>query len=665
MNRFIRRNQKKLLAVFGAFLMVVFIIQLAPKGMQSGPVEHTAGTLGGTKISQLQLLAVVDEWRLLKQLRVPAPDGRQETALLDHVIGPQAAAVIDRNPRSFFLLLADAQQQGIVVDNEQLQSVLKNNIANLPADGTEDLDRIVQAVHDCLAVQTLLTRSANVVKITAPMRDVMLARGEQMITLNVVNFPASQYMDKIKPPSDADLRNQFDRYSDKIAGNFGPADPMGFGYKVPNRVKVQFIGIHRDEVRRAAIASKEDRDWYVAAFGEFKANRDVYDAEPVAPSTEPSAHNGANATTAPASTEPAARKLEDLDADFQLHAQIVLNHLYDEQTQTLGGQVLRKISDAMGNAFGNWHDAQAAGGPSSMPSVAGQYTNYSFLVNLAQSIQKDYGVLPVVGNIDQFKSDAELIDVPEIGKTSFYAGGNNSERIPFAVYATAFAQPLMDATLKNSPEGGLGLALWQPSKVVIDPTQSDYYFFRISAADPSHVPPMADVKDKVLADWKLSAAYETASEAAHALLSAARTGGLADAAKSVANKSVITTEPFQPAAILNDTSSLPVIHPLNLKAGSARDLAAATQDLLSAPATSANHPVAVAELPPDAVVSVIELNAATPLWTPQDRSLAEAQLIYDATRQSEGQLWAALCDYGALADRLDFKPDQSFKNSSP
>jgi hypothetical protein len=170
------------------------------------------------------------------------------------------------------------------------------------------------------------------------------------------------------------------------------------------------------------------------------------------------------------------------------------------------------------------------------------------------------------------------------------------------------------------------------------------------------------VKDKVLADWKLSAAYDLASEAAHALLGASRTGGLASAAKSVANKSVITTEPFQPAAILNDTSSVPVIRPLNLKPGSARDLAAATQELLSAPATSASHPVSIAELPPDAVVSVIELDAAVPLWTPQDRSMAEAQLIYDATRQSEGDLWAGLCDYGALADRLDFKPDPGFKN---
>jgi len=664
MNRFIRRNQKKLLAVFGAFLMVVFIIQLAPKGMQSGPIEHTAGTLGGTKISQLQIIASVDEWRLLRQLRSPEQADRpdRDVLLLDHLIGEQATAAIDKNPRAFFLLLVEAQQQGIVVDNEQLQSVLKNGVANLPAEGTDDFDRIVQAVHDCLAVQSLLARSASVVKITAPVRQYMLARAEQLITVNVVNLPASQYIDKVKKPTDMDLRNQFDTYSDKIAGNYGsPADPLGFGYKIPNRVKVQFIGVHRDDVRHAAIASRDERDWYVAAFGDFKAHRDAYDQEPLPASTEPSTQPTTQPLASAATSQPAARKLDDLDADFQLHAQVVLNHLYDQETQNLGGQILRKISDSMSNGFGNWHDAQAAGGPTTIPSAVGQYASYAFIENLARSIQKEFGVLPVYGNIDQFKSAEDLIQVPEIGRTYFFPGGNSTP-IPFAFYATQFAAPFMDESMKNSPQGDLRLAVWQPSRLMIDQTQSDYYFFRISAVDPAHVPPMADVKERVLADWKLSAAYDMANDAAHALLGDARTRGMAAAAKSAANQPIVMTEPFQPEMILNNSSSLPTIRPLNLKPGSVRDLAMATQELLSAPAAAGNHPLAVTELPPDAVVSVIELNAATPLWTSQNRSLAEAQIIYRGTIDEQSDLWSKLCDYGALAERLDFKPEQSVKN---
>ena len=114
--------------------------------------------------------------------------------------------------------------------------------------------------------------------------------------------------------------------------------------------------------------------------------------------------------------------------------------------------------------------------------------------------------------------------------------------------------------------------------------------------------------------------------------------------------------------ILNNSSSIPTIRPLNLKPGSVRDLAMAAQELLSAPAASGNHPLAVTELPPDAVVAVIELNAATPLWTSQNRSLAEAQIIYQGTIDEQADLWTKLCDYGALAERLDFKPEQSIKN---
>jgi len=657
MNKFIRKNQKKLLGVFGAFLMIVFVIQLAPKGMQSGPVEHVAGTLGGAKVTQFQILNAVDEWQLLKHLHYTDQNG-QVSSTLEHLLGPTTAAVIDRNPRSFFLLLADAQQQGIMVDNETLQSVLRNDISNLPAEGSDDMDRVVQSVHDCLTVQSLLARSAGVIKVTVPLRQFLLARADQMITLNLVNFPASQYLDKVKAPSDADLRNQFDTYSDKIAGAYGSAgNPLGFGYKVPNRVKVQFIGIHRDEVRRAAIASKDERDWYIAAFGEFKAHRDVYDKEPLSPTTGPSTQPvGAAMPT----TEPTVRKLDDLDADFQLHAPIVLNHLYDQETQNIGAQILRKISDSMSTGFGTWRDSQSAGSPTTAPG-AGQFTNYSFLGDLAKSIQKQYGVLPVVGNIDQFKTAQELIDVPEIGKTFFFANAN-TEPLPFAVYATIYAQQFMDDALKNSPESSLGLALWQPSRVVVDQTESNFYFFRLTAADPAHKPPMDQVKDKVLADWKLSAAYDMASDAAHTLLADARDHGLAAAAKAAGNKTVITADPFQPAAILSNSSTIPTIRPLNLKPASARDLAAATQQLLSTPATSNGRPVSLAELPPDALVSVIELNAATPLWTAQNRSVAEAQVIYRGTIEDEAQLWSQLCDYGALAQRLDFKPDESIKN---
>jgi hypothetical protein len=220
----------------------------------------------------------------------------------------------------------------------------------------------------------------------------------------------------------------------------------------------------------------------------------------------------------------------------------------------------------------------------------------------------------------------------------------------------------MDETLKNSPQGSLGIAQWQPSRVVIDQMQTNYYFFRITEAEPAHIPPMADVKDKVLSDWKLAAAYDMANDAAHALLADARNRGLAAAAKADGNKTVITTDPFQPASILSNTSAPPTIRPLNFKPTSARELALAAQQLLSTPATSGSRPVNLAELHPDALIAVIELNAATPLWTAQNRTLAEAQVIYRWTTENEADLWSQLCDYGALAQRLDFRPDEGNKS---
>ena len=56
------------------------------------------------------------------------------------------------------------------MNEEELQSVLANNIAGVPAEDVGS-DRLKQAVSDCIAVKHLLDCASNVVKITRPFRD--------------------------------------------------------------------------------------------------------------------------------------------------------------------------------------------------------------------------------------------------------------------------------------------------------------------------------------------------------------------------------------------------------------------------------------------------------------------------------------------------------------
>src|SRR5437868_3895359 len=124
MNSFIKRNQKKILAIFSAGLMIAFMLPSAMKGANDrGSV--TAGYAGKTKVTSKELAESHAQWELLKRsIRVRRLDQRtsQETeipVLVDQLgegygqAGTQVASrIIDQieaNPELFYLLTHEAE----------------------------------------------------------------------------------------------------------------------------------------------------------------------------------------------------------------------------------------------------------------------------------------------------------------------------------------------------------------------------------------------------------------------------------------------------------------------------------------------------------------------------------------------------------------------------
>ena len=68
-------------------------------------------------------------------------------------------------------------------------------------------------------------------------RALALARQGQLITLDVVKVPAAQFLSKVKEPAQIDLRNQFDSFSDKIAGKFGSPAAFSIGVRATATVR--------------------------------------------------------------------------------------------------------------------------------------------------------------------------------------------------------------------------------------------------------------------------------------------------------------------------------------------------------------------------------------------------------------------------------------------
>jgi hypothetical protein len=500
-------------------------------------------------------------------------------------------------------------------------------------------------------------------KISRPMTSLILAKTSQDLTLDVGTFPAADFLSKVTPPTPMQLQNQYDSFSDRLPENYGaPGDLLGFGYKYPNRVKLEYMGVRPDDVRAAAIASKSALDWNLAAVSEFKTNRERYDSEEVqVPSTQPSllqaTTQAIGAATIPATMPTmvsAVKKLDDFDADFALHANVVLKSLYEQETTKLTETIAKKISDVTTADFGAWRDAQAAGSPTTQPasSLGVPFNSKEYFVALAQSIQKQYGVLPTYGRVDRFENTKELTNIEGIGKAILPYG---RAEIPFNIYATQLVQPLMDDKAKASQLASLGLALYQPSNVLIG--DSDYYLFRVTETDPSHTAPYDEVRDQVATDYALGKAYALAVDAAHAALSDAGVHGLQSALNSAGHPVMITTDPFNPEQVKSDVRNAPAtakIPPLSLKPDSVFRLADGAEQLLTT-GSDTQHPMSVIELYADATALVTQLDAATPSYAGDNANYDQAMMSARLADEEGNLLVGQLVQYDSAADRLNFK----------
>src|SRR5687767_12946165 len=213
MYRFIQKHGKKLLAVFSAFLMVSFAASgmLTPGGGGRNPVVGRIGD--GEKIRGQDVFVARQQWQLLS--RVTDRNGRP----LSGMLGPEIEAAMSKNPVLFLLLQKEAEQLGVTVSDDALQSMIANNPSLITTDPDRN-EQIAQAVRSLLLVIQSAQRAGSVIKVTDPMVKHELAELGQSITLNLVDFTTAKYIDqaRAKEPTAEELKAHFQKYADQVAG---------------------------------------------------------------------------------------------------------------------------------------------------------------------------------------------------------------------------------------------------------------------------------------------------------------------------------------------------------------------------------------------------------------------------------------------------------------
>lgn len=723
MNEYIRTHRKKFLAVFGVLLMISFV---AFTGTPGGPntANATVGTIHGGKVKvgyrdvtnysrQWQFLKgqygpvrlvamlggasadeemaarvmtdpeVFNRLRELIELRQRSPQfyqmivnsqpGLQMMAsMID--LGGEIFSHIEANDDLYALLATEADALGVGVNPDLLNTLLTNSGVTREAD--EALyDSLRQSLRTFLMVANAGNRAARVAKVSLPERERFLATRGQRVSLNVVEFNAKDYLDKVPAPTDARLKEQFDKFKDVVSTAPGVA-----GYKYPNRVKYEAIEIKKDAVKKAVPPVETDE-----AYEFYLANRG----------------SGKFETSTPATTQPDPFTLDRGPTTrvmkFEEAREQIVIELTDKRVAELTDRIREFALQTMKDDYAAYRAAAPAGGttaPSNPPvtSLGVPYNSKDYLAKLRDKIQADFKVTVAVEREEGWQSAATLGE-SRLGKQSFMGDRGGS----FVTTLATRIDPLVDEADRNEPGAPKPLGLYEPTGTMTDVT-GNLLIARATAADPAHAPASLDeVKEKVVADVRQAEAFKLAQQAAQAAVDAAVNQGkwlqsvAADLKRPVINTGLFNAGNPQAMVIpsyevpatargtfaseVTDLLALPPRTGAAPRPATTRAVASAattrpattTVAATTGPVSLKEHPVGLIELPDLGKVLVAEVDELKPMWSKQDESDQFKQVTILLRQADANRLRAGWYGYDEATKRMNFAPTdgQARKQKQP
>lgn len=655
MYHLLKNNQKKLLTIFAAALMVVFIIPPAVSHF-SGRRDVIEGHIGTQEVTAQAIGNARNEWNLLKgNIRIAiAYQGRPQLVPLAQVLGIDAFEAIDQHRDMYYLLQYEAREMGIQVSVDRLQSLLQQRIyvldeqqhKSVPYNDIRDPDirsAVEGTVANFMLVQNAAERISDVMKVSTPMRRRAMATQLQELTLKLADFDAADLAKKVPAPTDKQLQRLFDQYANTAPGAYSADDPLGFGYRYPDRIKLQYIKISWADLRKAARDARNEYDWKVEAYKQYQAHPEKFKIPATKPTTQTSA-----AASQPASTQPRIEPFEQVFEEIR-------DNLVDAAAKTMQGKIRTDIEGRLQKDFDSWEAAQATSRPSATDassSLGVPYDSFQYLQKLADLVQKQYRVRLSVVDLDRYLDAKTLSSLPGLGDAQTIAEqgavdiGAGPTTTPFAEYALSDAAGLLPNNGKDNPAALLPYKLSLP----LSDSQDDVYYFRIPAAQPAHRPDdLSEVRAQVEEDARTEEAYQQVKQKAQALLASAQKQGLEVAAKAAGVKlqtvGPVTAQPGVP------------IENFPLSAIAHGQFAKESFNLLDERAKSGNaHPMSLIELPTARRVAVAQLENVKAEWTEQTLGAYQSMTGMELAQRLRQPLIAEWFNYDRLVDRVHFVP---------
>jgi hypothetical protein len=533
-----RRNNKKLLAVFTVGLMIAFAF--TPQwGRGQQDAAYTVGEINGRRVMQQDIAYPGYLWDFLtSSIFILSPNNPQPVPLAimltgEPQSGEQLAGQLRENHVMLYLLVDEARRMGITVSQSEIDEFARSvavrvddakgaRLVDLPnLANTEAGDRAQQALQQFILIQKSFMRAASVVKISQPILDQEQALSLQNVKLSAIEFPAADFKAQVPTPTKEQLEKQFNQFADQLPQIDPMRNPAGYGYRYSNRVKLQYVEVPAEEVRDVIRKSKSDYDWEVEAQKYYRKNQAEF------PTTQPDKLAAKPFDLAPASqpsTQPTTKPFVDVKDE-------IVAKLIAPEASKLKDQIVNRILSTTGGDYMAYSATLKDSATTQRTSLNVAYDSLDYFSRLRDEIQKQYKVTIVVQQLaNQFYTADDLRTQGTIGKSFLVTGNRNSPVIEFTDYVMFFCE-------KFQPEGAKRregvLSMMAPSRPLSDGADN-VFVFRLIEAQPSHRPAsLEEVLDKVTADYLASAALNLANDAAKKALDGTRSQDLESVASGL------------------------------------------------------------------------------------------------------------------------------------
>lgn len=297
--RWLRKNNKKLMAVFVILIMVSFLGlgQMMRYANQKTSKEIVATYGDGEKISNFDLGQARQELELLQGLQAEAflqsSDLRGlflgEILFSDRSIDPRLLNALNQAiqqrglritpeqitglyqgtapPSVYWLLLKkEAREAGMAVQTEVVRNLLNQIASDLFQGQTYKQlvqqamqrfgmseDEILETYADLMSVLQFARMATEAHDATTSQIKHMASWSKETLSAELVKLDAKEFLKLQDPnaqPSDDVLTSHFNQYKSVLPGTISDENPHGLGYKLPDRIKLEYMVVKLDDVQK-------------------------------------------------------------------------------------------------------------------------------------------------------------------------------------------------------------------------------------------------------------------------------------------------------------------------------------------------------------------------------------------------------------------------------